>query len=203
MASDVTKKMTSRDLAQQRTRETLLATAAQLVAEKGLGAVSIGDIAVAAGFTKGAFYSNFESREAMLFDLMGIVHAQQSAAMNALEAEAPPADLSRALDQLVEICVRHADSPTAALLIGEMQLQARRSPEFARLVEAGFQERLAGFSGWIDKLLRTSGARPALSSTELARIVLALSQGMAQQPADRKTMKGLLRQAFGRLFAET
>ena len=197
------KNLTSRDLAQQRTREMLLRVAAKLVAEKGFGAVSIGDITSAAGFTKGASYSNFESREAMLLELMRQVHQQQRTAMNELESAAPPSDLAQALDQLAEIAARHSNSTTAALLVGEMQLEARRNPASASPVRAGFEEQLNRFAGWIDKVLESAANRPALPSHELARTIMALSQGFAQQPADRAAVKGMMRNVLGRLFGES
>lgn len=45
------------------TREQLLAQAARLFAERGYAGVSLEDIAQAAGFTKGAVYSHFGSKE--------------------------------------------------------------------------------------------------------------------------------------------
>ena len=197
------KKATSRDLAQQRTRETLLAVAAKLVAEKGIGAVSIGDIAGEAGYTKGAFYSNFESREAMLLELVHQIQVQQTAAMQELEAQGPAADFASALDQLAEIALRHDNSPTAVLLIGEVQLQARRHPDFASQIQTGFEDRLRMLAGWIDRMPKAPTGAPALSSRDLAKIVFALSQGLAQQPSDHAALKGMLRQAFGRLFGES
>ena len=196
------KKVTSRDLAQQQTRGKLLSTAATLVAAKGFGAVSIGDIASAAGFTKGAFYSNFESRDEMLLELLRQVHLQQRTTMGELESAAPPARLTDALDQLAEIAIRHANSPTASLLVGEMQLEARRNPAAAGRVRAGFEEQLNRLADWIDEVLRPVERRPALSSLELARTVMALSQGFAQQPADRASVKQVMRHALGRLFGE-
>ena len=196
------KKLTSRDLAQQQTREKLLSTAAKLVAAKGFGAVSIGDITSAAGFTKGAFYSNFESRDEMLLELMRQVHLQQRTAMGELESAAPPENLANALDQLAEIAIRHANSPTASLLVGEMQLEARRNPASASRVRAGFDDQLSRLAEWIDAVLRSVERRPALSSLDLARTVMALSQGFAQQPADRGSVKQIIRPVLGRLFGE-
>lgn len=100
------------------------------------------------------------------------------------------------------MAVRHANSPTASLLIGEMQLQARRNPEVERLVRAGLDEQLSRFTEWIDKLLESAPQQPALSSRDLARTIMALSQGFAQQLADRKAVKGIVRQVLGRLFGE-
>ena len=41
------------------TQELLLAAGRELVVDKGIGTVSVGDVCTRAGFTRGAFYSNF------------------------------------------------------------------------------------------------------------------------------------------------
>ncbi|MFF4802213.1 TetR/AcrR family transcriptional regulator [Streptomyces sp. NPDC001351] len=47
----------------------LLDAAFELFAEQGYGATSIADIAARAGLTKGAFYSNFDSKDALFLAL--------------------------------------------------------------------------------------------------------------------------------------
>jgi AcrR family transcriptional regulator len=198
--SEVNKaKPTSRDLAQAQTREALLAAARQLVAERGFGGVSVGDVAAAAGFTKGAFYSNFESREAMLLELVQRLHEEQRSAWRRLAAEAP-ADLAHALEHIVEMSVRHASSSTAALLVGEISLQARRDAEFASRANAGFEQRLNALTSWIDRLVAANRLRPTLTSREIARTIAALTQGLAQQPADQKEIRGIVRAVLRLLF---
>lgn len=54
----------------QRTRTRLLDAAFDVFAEQGVRAASVETIAEAAGFTRGAFYSNFSSKEELFFALM-------------------------------------------------------------------------------------------------------------------------------------
>lgn len=54
----------------QRTRARLLDAAFDVFAEQGVRAASVETIAEAAGFTRGAFYSNFSSKEELFFALM-------------------------------------------------------------------------------------------------------------------------------------
>ncbi|MFP3464944.1 TetR family transcriptional regulator [Leifsonia sp. SIMBA_070] len=54
----------------QRTRARLLDAAFEVFAEHGVRAASVETIAEAAGFTRGAFYSNFSSKEELFFALM-------------------------------------------------------------------------------------------------------------------------------------
>jgi AcrR family transcriptional regulator len=58
---------TTRAEQQQRTREEIVAAADQLFVEKGFHATSVDQIAQAAGYTKGAVYSNFDAKEDLFF----------------------------------------------------------------------------------------------------------------------------------------
>ena len=57
----------SRAERQLQTREAVIAAADALFVERGFHASSVGDIAAAAGYTKGAVYSNFASKEDVFF----------------------------------------------------------------------------------------------------------------------------------------
>ncbi|MFC4225092.1 TetR/AcrR family transcriptional regulator [Lysinibacter cavernae] len=50
------------------TREQLIRSAARLFSERGFNGVSLEDIAIAAGFTKGAVYSQFNSKEQLFLE---------------------------------------------------------------------------------------------------------------------------------------
>ena len=55
------------------TRQKLLDAAAQVFAEVGLDAASVEAICERAGFTRGAFYSNFETKDELFLELAGNV----------------------------------------------------------------------------------------------------------------------------------
>ena len=55
------------------TRQKLLDAAAQVFAEVGLDAASVEAICERAGFTRGAFYSNFETKDELFLELAGSV----------------------------------------------------------------------------------------------------------------------------------
>lgn len=52
------------------TQELLLAAGRELVVDKGIGAVSVGDVCTRAGFTRGAFYSNFTDMDHFIHRLV-------------------------------------------------------------------------------------------------------------------------------------
>jgi AcrR family transcriptional regulator len=60
----------SRREKQQRTRVSLLTAAAQLFCKRGLEGTSIDEVAQAAGYTKGAFYANFKSKEELFLVML-------------------------------------------------------------------------------------------------------------------------------------
>ncbi len=55
---------------QQRTRKSLLKAAAKLFCQRGLEGASIDEVAQTAGYTKGAFYANFKSKEELFLVML-------------------------------------------------------------------------------------------------------------------------------------
>jgi AcrR family transcriptional regulator len=55
---------------QQRTRSALLSAALELFSERGLEGTSVDEIAQSAGYTKGAFYANFKSKEELFLVML-------------------------------------------------------------------------------------------------------------------------------------
>ena len=55
---------------QQRTRKALLEAAAAVFCERGLEGASVDEVAQAAGYTKGAFYANFKSKEELFLVML-------------------------------------------------------------------------------------------------------------------------------------
>ena len=80
------------------TREKLFEAAARVFEEQGIGGASIEAIAAAAGFTRGAFYSNFESKDELISAMLE-EHLAQTIRRNLelLESHKTPADFIAAL----------------------------------------------------------------------------------------------------------
>lgn len=64
------RKRLSRAESQAHTRQRILDSARQLFAEKGFVGASVEEIAERAGYSKGAFYSNFEDKDEVLLTLL-------------------------------------------------------------------------------------------------------------------------------------
>src|SRR6185437_1455511 len=80
------------------TREKLFEAAARVFEEQGIGGASIEAIAAAAGFTRGAFYSNFGSKDELISAMLE-EHLAQTIRRNLelLESHKTPADFIAAL----------------------------------------------------------------------------------------------------------
>ncbi len=55
---------------QQRTRRSLIRAASEMFCQRGLDGASIDEVAQAAGYTKGAFYANFKSKEELFLVML-------------------------------------------------------------------------------------------------------------------------------------
>src|SRR5580692_142570 len=66
----VTRQRLTRQESRLETRTRLLESAAQLFARGGYEGASVDLIAESAGYSKGAFYSNFENKEAIFLELL-------------------------------------------------------------------------------------------------------------------------------------
>src|SRR3954449_6655432 len=82
----------------EQTREAVVAAADALFVERGFHASSVGDIAAAAGYTKGAVYSNFASKEDVFFAVYERRAERGVAAMERALADAP--DIRAGLDAI-------------------------------------------------------------------------------------------------------
>jgi AcrR family transcriptional regulator len=108
-----------------RTKERLLDAAAGIFAARGFHGASVEDVAAEAGLTKGAVYSNFDSKEALFLALLDREVAQLHdvlAALLALPAEQRAAALD---DRLADVHVLQRDW---VLLELEFLLYAARNP---------------------------------------------------------------------------
>ncbi|MBR1222028.1 TetR/AcrR family transcriptional regulator [Bradyrhizobium sp. U87765 SZCCT0131] len=121
------------------TCEKLFEAAAQVFEEQGIGGASIEAIAAAAGFTRGAFYSNFKSKDELIVAMLE-EHVAQSVRRNLelLETHRSPADFIEALKAVDR--TRQDPLARSPLLHMEMILfvarAEKRRPELAKRLRA-------------------------------------------------------------------
>src|ERR1700746_3131363 len=121
------------------TCEKLFEPPARVFEEKGIGGASIEAIAAAAGFSRGAFYSNFTSKDELIIAMLE-EHVAQSIrrSLELLEKHKDPADFIQALKSMY----RSQQCPLgrSPLLHMEMILYVaraeKRRPELAKRLHA-------------------------------------------------------------------
>lgn len=157
------------------TCEKLFEAAAQVFEEQGIGSASIETIAAAAGFTRGAFYSNFASKDELIIAMLE-EHVEQSIRRNLdlLERHKDSADFIEAL-RSVE---RSRQDPLARSPVLHMEMilyvarAEKRRPELAKRLRA----RRKLVTEIVETTMRNSGRVPQ-NPAWAAAILLALEDG--------------------------
>jgi AcrR family transcriptional regulator len=156
------------------TRERLLVAARQVFARHGFGGASVDMIAAEAGYSKGAIYSNFETKEAILFELLERYAEKQIADFKAIMKLDPQATRDAVniwLDKM------NADIDWDVVTM-ELQLHARRNLEFAERFYA-LEERLTSFyADIIAERFARAGRRPTLDPRSLSLVFRTLACGL-------------------------
>lgn len=175
-------KRLSREESQAQTRARLIDTARQLFVGNGYGGTSIRDIAEQAGYSQGAFYSNFASKEAVLLELLRGHMAAEAAHLSQVmdHAGRTPEQIFAALASWADTLDRDADWGTLSI---ELQLHAKRSPGFAAAYQAVWDGHRRGLGAVIGKLFATLKRTPPAEPEQLAAAFMALSHGLALQGA--------------------
>lgn len=167
----------SRTEARQRTRQLLLEAAAEEFKRSGYHGASLEAVAEAAGFTKGAVYSNFKTKADLFIALLESWVDGESAAQ---EAEYGHRPLEAFIDDLDRVFRRQVqDDPTWVVLQIEFWLAAVRDPVIrARVIEAtdGLREASAAS---LDLKLADAGIRSPFTGAELGLLINALATGLA------------------------
>jgi AcrR family transcriptional regulator len=167
----------------------LLDAAFELFAEQGYGATSIADIAARAGLTKGAFYSNFDSKDALFLALFDQQWLERATRLR--ESLPTGAALLRALEDGTFLRSADPEADRRWLLIStEFSLHAIRNPGVARLLVEHEKRGRAALAELIEQALRSIDRAPAISLAELTRMVVAVAEGAQIQALTEQAAHG-------------
>ncbi|MEC3975160.1 TetR/AcrR family transcriptional regulator [Amycolatopsis sp. H20-H5] len=173
-------KRLTREESRERTRDRLLVAAAELFAERGVNGTSVEQIAERAGYTRGAFYGNFEGKPELVAALLRQRTRQEAEEVAALRAGA--GSFAETMDRLRvwnAERARHLDQWFA--LRTELSLYALRNPEARPIVgESEAATRLLIESAVSADFARREVTPPA-DPAFLALIVHALEDGLLLQ----------------------
>ncbi|WP_078278024.1 TetR/AcrR family transcriptional regulator [Mycobacteroides franklinii] len=164
----------------ERTRARLLEAALDVFAERGFHGASIENICERAGFTRGAFYSNFSGKDELFFALFDAssdqLITQLQAALEQCRASPDPVGTFIAL-----IDDKGPDQRRWYLISTEFTLYAIREPKAAAVL-AEHDARLRREAAGVINELMSIADRELIIDTELvARLATALREGAAAQ----------------------
>jgi AcrR family transcriptional regulator len=190
--------------AREQTRKALLAAAADVFARRGFAGASLEEIADLAGYTTGALYYHFASKQQLFLELMRVGWARRNAnwagaaaRVAADESTDPYAEFSRLLAQ------RAARAGDSGPLQGEFWLYALRNPEAMAVVAGQLRDQAAGLRPAIEVLLERADTAPGITADEMTTVTMALFQGLARRRRmdPDSVPDDLFARVLGRLFA--
>ncbi len=159
-------------------RERLLEAAARCFGRRGYQGASINEIAAEAGFSKGALYWNFASKEELFFSLLDERVDRRLGALFELTGSASAdqdisAELSRRLSAVLD------ENRDLVLLFHEYSAMAVRDPKL-RVSYVSRNARLReGIARAIEARHQTLGVVPSLPAEQIATAAIALADGLS------------------------
>ena len=173
----------SREQSQLQTRQLLLDAARATITETGIASATVRGISEAAGFSQGAFYSNFANKEALLIELM---NEQMQALANGFAEtlrQSAGLDLGQALAAIAQ-WLQTLHSSAGATLMLELQIYANQNPTFGASFGQHNSSHVEAFAEGIAQLSERYGRSPRLSPMQMAVGFMALSNGFGIQRTD-------------------
>jgi len=160
------------------TRAALLRAAGEAFAERGLRDVSIDEVARRAGFTKGAFYANFASKEELFLAMLDERFAHRAAQMHAAlrSDEAPEVQARRSGDEFVEDI---AADPEWERLFFEFAAHAARHEGFRAELVARYRGLREGMAADYERRAAELGRSLPFPPEQLALMTFAMGNGIA------------------------
>lgn len=162
-----------------RTRERLLDAAAEVFVRRGIEAASLDEVAEAAGYTKGAIYSNFSSKTDLINALADRRITQQAAAA---EVDLEGVTLEQGLRTLEERSRSDAAAERDwAILATEFFLYSMRHPQAQAAMAAQYERARTLTAEMLASKYADAGAEIPLPPRDLAILVEAIGIGVTLQ----------------------
>jgi len=169
------------EMRREQTRRYLLDAAAAVFAARGFHGASLDEIAEAAGFTKGALYSNFGSK-ADLF-LAVVDHRQHVRFSELLRAAQPRSDAARRREAMRNAYRLVSPSGAEWALWQEFELYALRRPELRERLARRERSQFAVVVDVLREHLVANGVAPPISVEALGHLFIGIFQRLARARA--------------------
>ena len=163
------RKRLTREESQQQTRERLLDTAAEVFSRRGFYSASVEEVAETAGYSKGAVYANFASKDELFLSLLDRRLQQESENWKQVNRE-----------QQDFLAVILADRVWNILLL-EFFLYAMREEQARDKLALLYRNTSSRLAHLLQQQFEATDTPPPLPVEQLARVFFALGHGLAMQ----------------------
>ena len=168
----------TRQQKQQHTRKCLLESAAKVFTRRGMQQGSVDEVAEEAGFTKGAFYANFKSKEELFLAMLDQRFAQKLAELDeVMHVDESPEQQARRAG--LESGAMAADDPEWQRLFFEFSAYAARNEEFREELVTRYRALRGKVARMFDERAAELGIDPPVPSERVSMMTFAMAHGAA------------------------
>jgi AcrR family transcriptional regulator len=162
---------------QAHTRFCLMESAARVFARRGLQQASIDEVAGDAGFTKGAFYANFKSKEELFLAMLDERFAQRIEQIDRVwSSEGDMRDKARQAGQ--DFAEYFSDDEWSRLFF-EFAAYAARNEEFRQELVTRYRALRERVADIYIRQKEKMGIEPAVAPEQVAAMIFAMVNGLA------------------------
>jgi len=161
------------------TRRHLMDAAATVFARDGFHGASLDDVAAAAGFTKGAVYSNFKSKEDLFLAVFDDRLVREHDEMQRVLADPVVVNgIDEQLPRVRGVIESTWDDEWTALYL-EFVLYAKRNPEAGEKLAASARRQREWTISMLEQQYASVGAAPNFAIPVLATLSISLFEGLS------------------------
>lgn len=178
MTSEAEPRRLTRKQRQAHTRSRLLESAARVFARRGLTQASVDEVAADAGFTKGAVYANFGSKEELFLEMLDVRFARRLVDMERVMStgEPPEVQAREAGRDFVDFL---SSDPDWQRLFFEASLHASRDEAFRAKLQEHYATMRARMAAVLEARSAAGGFDPGVPFDRLATMIFAMANGIA------------------------
>ena len=178
MSATPRKKRLSRAEAKAETRKALLDAAGAVFAEHGFHGASIDMVADAAGYTKGAVYANFSSKDELYLALLDAQLSTDHGGLEQLIESGTPIEALR--EEIAEKFTEEMERTRQwALLTLEFFTHALRDETIREKLAARIQHAREGYMQSLQKHVEVTGKKLSMPAEQAAAAFLAFENGLS------------------------
>lgn len=190
----------------ENTRARLLEAATQVFAEVGLEGATVEAVCERAGFTRGAFYSNFETKDELFLTLAASVGESRLAAVRervSALVEAEGLDDCDPVELVQQIMDSGTDDRLGVMMMSEIRIRALRDPGFGAAYVAQEREMVGSIAAMIQEIVDAGQIALRMDAEEAARLLMVVWEGMTVRGAmvddDPESLRRVGSEALGRM----